>query len=169
MMSQVATLPLALLVALAAGVPMGLYGLVHANMSDAIDHGWGVVESCCAAATMVGHGMVEDGHHSSVSDCPHHGRAEGYRGDHQQAELQLVVVTGKVVEKNTDLRLITIETGRGEVVVKLLRVYVDERTGYLVSGDWLAKHIREGDTITVEVHGRIAYSLEWSGQSYVAP
>ncbi len=165
MVGQGAALPIALLAALALGAPMGVYGLMHMGADGVAGYSVSGAGDCCMAAPTTGHGMAA-GRYGAEGGCPHHGYAGG-RG--MPGGPQLVVLTGTIVEKDADRRLIVVSTDDGIMTIKLLKVYVDEGTGYLVSGDWLAEHMEEGDTVTVGVHGGIAYSLEWNGRSYAAP
>ena len=59
--------------------------------------------------------------------------------------------------------LLLVDTGDGIVEVKMLPVYVDDETGYLVSGLWLQNRIAEsaGSTVTIEGVGSGGFVVAW--------
>lgn len=97
------------------------------------------------------HGMGAMGHdrdHDSDHDRDHDSDDMGPRGC-PCGQWNLTVVNGTVLAGGDGY--LVIATGDGNVTVKLLKTYVDNETGYLVSGWWLSSNIESGTEISVVI------------------
>ncbi len=105
--------------------------------------------------------MGDAGHNGMMCDEGMMGSGMMGPGMGMEVDMASASVEGTVV--GVENGLLVIETGDGTVQVKVLPVYVDPETGYLVSGYWILDKIAEatGDSITVEGPGSGDFIVAW--------
>ncbi|MEB3788181.1 MAG: hypothetical protein GSR78_05435 [Desulfurococcales archaeon] len=109
-----------------------------------------------------GMGMMDDDHDGMMcSDKMMEEMHEMMEYGMMDDGMATVSIQGTIVGGEDGLLLV--DTGDGIVEVKMLPVYVDDETGYLVSGLWLQDRIAgaTGSTVTIEGVGSGDFVVAW--------